>query len=210
MTRILALALAAALAAGPYLPANDQPDGDGSAQSERPAARAFVSEDASDPEADEIFDLIRAGGREPANLHRALAVAPKVGVPVIELALAIRHSTAVDPRHRELMILRTVQLEGGHYEFVAHKKLARRYGMTAGEIDAIKEWQGSDLFDEKDRAVLAYADELAKRIDVPDAVFDRLRERFSPREIVELTIAAGFYTGMARITSGLDVALDAQ
>lgn len=173
-----------------------------------PPARAFVDEHACGDAAGELFGKIRSTGREPVNLHRVLAVAPDVGGAMVDLALVLRQSTLVSPEYRELMILRTAQLEGGHYEFAAHSKIALSSGLTSAQIAALETWTGGDLFTERHCAILGYADALAARARVPDAVYFNLARYFSPNEIVELTIAAGFYACVSRISCGLAVALD--
>jgi alkylhydroperoxidase family enzyme len=52
----------------------------------------------------------------------------------------------------------------------------------------------ADCFDEKERAVLAYADCLALQAGrTPDAVFDKLKSFLSDEEILELTYIACLY-----------------
>ena len=58
---------------------------------------------------------------------------------------------------RELGILRTGYAQGSQFVFSQHCKAARRFGLSDEKIAAIPHWQVSSLFDEKERAILAWS-----------------------------------------------------
>jgi AhpD family alkylhydroperoxidase len=64
--------------------------------------------------------------------------------------------------------------------------LIERVGLE--KLDALPEWRTSPLFDDRERAALAYVEEATREKRVSDATFDRIRKHFSDREIVELTV----------------------
>lgn len=171
-------------------------------------ARIFVSGEPQDAAAAEVFTAIRARGGEPVTMHRALAAAPKVLAAVYNLAVTLRHTTSMSRVIGELIILRTVQLEGGHYEFAAHKRLALQLGLTEAHVSSLDDWRNATIFTSKERAVLAYADALATRKDVPDEVFEALRAHFSDKEIIELTVTTGFYVLATRFSSGVKMKIE--
>lgn len=53
---------------------------------------------------------------------------------------------------------------------------------------ALADWRSSDVFDDRERAALAYAEEATRQRVVSDATFEELRKHFSDREIAEVTI----------------------
>jgi alkylhydroperoxidase family enzyme len=55
------------------------------------------------------------------------------------------------------------------------------------KFQALPNWRTSPLYDERERAALAYVEEATKNREVQDATFAALRKHFSEREIVELT-----------------------
>lgn len=67
------------------------------------------------------------------------------------------------------------------------------------------DWQSFDVFDEKLRAVLAYADAMTRDIKVPDDVFDAIWPHFDERQIVELTANIGFYNLVSRFLEALKI-----
>jgi alkylhydroperoxidase family enzyme len=56
------------------------------------------------------------------------------------------------------------------------------------KFDALADWRESDVFDDRERAALAYAEEATRERVVSDETFGTLRKRFSEREIAEITI----------------------
>ncbi len=173
----------------------------------RPIARAFVTDEAETPGSASYFEMLRRAGREPIALHRVVAMAPEVGTAFTALALALRTKAVVARDARELIILRTAQLEGGEYEFAAHREMALASGISEAQIAGLAGWReaGPDLFSPRHRAVLAYANALASRTLVADGCYHALTAHFSPAEIVELTMTAGFYAAVARFTNGLNI-----
>lgn len=74
------------------------------------------------------------------------------------------------------------------------RAVQKRLGME--KFAALGEWEGSELFDDRERAVLSYVDELQRTRDVSDETFEGLRKHLSERQIVEVVVAnaiSGFY-----------------
>jgi alkylhydroperoxidase family enzyme len=55
------------------------------------------------------------------------------------------------------------------------------------KFQALPEWRTSPLFDDRERAALAYVEEATRSKKVSDPTFDALRKHFSERQVVELT-----------------------
>lgn len=63
-----------------------------------------------------------------------------------------------------------------------------KVGLTREKIDAALGTGDAGVLSERERIALGYADRVsATPVDVPDDFFARLQQRFSEREIVELT-----------------------
>ncbi len=70
---------------------------------------------------------------------------------------------------------------------------------------ALANWSSSNLFTEKQRALLAYVDAMTRDIDVPDAIFAEVRQYFGERQIVELTMLISAYNMLTRFLKALKV-----
>lgn len=100
----------------------------------------------------------------------------------------------LDPKLRELALTRTGFVAGSQFVFSQHCKAARRVGVSDTQLEAIPAWATSDEFSPAERAVLAYADELALADGrVHDATFAALSKHLSEVEIIELTYGVASY-----------------
>ena len=138
------------------------------------------------------------------NVYRLLLHSPPLAETWFEHNNAVRWDTGLDGRLREMVIIRIGYLARARYVIGQHvPKLALAEGLSLAECEALKEWQGSNLFSPRDRAVLAYADAMTRDIEVPDAVFEPLREYFDDRQLVELTVLIGTYAMHVRVFEAL-------
>jgi alkylhydroperoxidase family enzyme len=174
-----------------------------------PTARVPAQAHPADPEAAAWLDTIRAKGNQTINLQLVSALSPKLGKARGALATTIRYESVVPRPLRELTIMRTAQLMGGEYELHQHTPAARACGYSQAQLDALARWQGSDLFNEKERALLAYVDQIVRiGSEVDDKTFAELARLFNAQEIVEVTMIAGSYMGTAMLTNALRVRID--
>jgi alkylhydroperoxidase family enzyme len=110
---------------------------------------------------------------------------------------------------RELAILRAGFARGSRFVYSQHCKGARAAGLPEAKIGAIPAWSSSDAFDQKERAVLAYVDEIVLADGrVQDATFSRLQQHFQDEAILELTYVVGLYLTYATITRALRLEYD--
>jgi alkylhydroperoxidase family enzyme len=114
----------------------------------------------------------------------------------------------LDPRLRELAILRVARLTKARYEREQHEAIARGLAMPDLQIEAVKKWQGSKHFDKREQAVLQYTDEVTEQIRAKNSTYKKLQAFLSEREIVELTLTIGFYNMVSRFLEALEVDLD--
>ena len=100
----------------------------------------------------------------------------------------------LDPKLRELGLVRAGFAGGSQFVFSQHCKAARAAGLSDEQIRAIPAWSGSDAFSPLERAVLGYTDELILANGrVQDDSFQRLHDALSDEEILELTYAVCSY-----------------
>lgn len=60
-------------------------------------------------------------------------------------------------------------------------------GIGLDKFNDLPKWRTSPLFDDRERAALAYVEEATRNKTVCDATFETLRKHFDDREIVEIT-----------------------
>ncbi len=175
------------------------------ARAEGPVARVpAVRENSTDPDLKAIFDNARKRGGQVINLVLVKGNAPKLARASSAMAYAIRFDTKTPRPLVELAILRTAHLWKGDYEMNQHRPIMRACGYTPQQIEAVGNWRASTLFNERQRALLAYVDEAA-RGDVDDATFAAFEKFFDTQEIVEITITVNIYVGTALFTRALRI-----
>ncbi len=167
----------------------------------------LVSDRPGDPELARIFADLRRQGREPSNLYRTLGHAPRMLAAWVGLAWPLRAEPSVPRALRELMIMRAAQLTAAEYEWAHHWRMAVAAGVPEAKLLALAGWRSSELFEAAERAALAYTEGIVAH-DVGDDVLGEVRHLFSPAEVIELTLTAGFYACVARVLHALRVDLE--
>ncbi len=151
--------------------------------------------------------LAELGGR-PINLYRTLAAHPALLDTWMEYAWGLRGAAETPRSLRELVILRIAQLTGATYEWAAHVEMARAAGVGETAIDTLDRWRESEIFDERERAALACAEAMHAG-DLDDAAFEALNACFTDAQVVEVTLTASTYLGLATLLNALRIPADA-
>lgn len=162
-----------------------------------------------DPIMQEMFAKRRAAGGAIINLQLVTGHAPKFARAAAAMAFTIRFDAVTPRRLIELTIMRTAQIVGSAYEINQHKPLMRMCGYSDAQIAALPAWKTSTLFDDKERAVLGYVEQMAHGGDVDDAAFASLQKFFTPQEIVEISYTVGGYYANGLLTKALKIEVEA-
>ncbi len=164
--------------------------------------------DEAPPEVKEVFQKIEDNGAKIINLYKAVANSPKVLLNFIRLGNSILRRMGLSPKWRELVILRVAKLTNSEYEWAQHTSLALETGVSQEQLDAIGDWKSSSKFNDEERAILQYTDEVVQNVSATDPTFSTLKKFFDEQTIVELTLTAGFYGMVARVLVPLQVEID--
>ena len=77
-------------------------------------------------------------------------------------------------------------------------------GCPDAKLDALGDWKNSALFDEREKAALAFTDLMATDgQSVDDAAFTRAASIFNSQEMLELATMVGYYIGNCRRVNAL-------
>jgi alkylhydroperoxidase family enzyme len=173
-------------------------------------ARVSLVSEEDHPELSELMGQIRGARRgRLINVYRLLLHSPALAEAWFGLNNAVRWKTQLDGRLRELVIIRVGSLCRAPYILRQHiPKLALAEGLQPAEWEALSSWRESSLFNERERAALAYADVLTETTAASDATVSGLKPFFDERQIVELTVLIGAYNMHARVLNALDLDLE--
>ncbi len=91
----------------------------------------------------------------------------------------------------ELVRLRASQLNGCAYCVNMHANDARQAGETEQRLQCLSVWRETSFFTPRERAALAWVESLTllPQEGAPQARFESLREQFTDKEMVDLTLA---------------------
>ncbi len=159
----------------------------------------YVDPESAAPEVREIFRKLEQNGARILNLYRMLGHSRAGLLPFIKLGNSMMTKAELDGKLREIVILRMAVLGGSRYEWEQHVAIARDAGVAEAQIADVTQWEGSSAFDEREKAVLTFADEMSKDGDVTDETFARVGGFLSTTEIVELTLSTAFWRAMAGV-----------
>jgi 4-carboxymuconolactone decarboxylase len=151
---------------------------------------------------DEIAARLAELGADVSDLYRALGNHPPLLEAWLDFAWSLRDDAGTPRSTRELMILRSAQLQRAGYQWHDHVTIARAAGVDEGQIAAVEDWRRSTLFDEPTRVALALVEEVTAG-EVSDETLGFLAGLFSPAERVELILTAAFYSMAPRVVTAL-------
>ena len=105
----------------------------------------------------------------------------------------VSQKAGIEPRLLHLLKIRASQINGCAFCIDMHVKEARKDGMGNQWLSLITAWRESSVYDEKERAVLAWTESLTNlsQTGAPDGDFAALKPHFNDDEIVNLTVAIG-------------------
>lgn len=164
-----------------------------------------------DPLPKEVQDLfaerLKRSGRI-LNIHHTFGHAPKMSRASMQMAMALRFEASTPRLFIEIAIVRAAQNAKGKYELQQHVPMLLAEGFSRKKLAALSKWRKSKLFDDKERALLAYTDEVSNYGNVGDKTFKALERHFTPQQIMELTFAIGSYYGTALMMNALKIKLE--
>lgn len=117
------------------------------------------------------------------------AANPDAMQPWVELGKTIQAS-GLDPRLRELVMMRAAQINGCTFCMHHHLADARKFGETEDRLHLLNAWPESGLYTDRERAALAWTEALTmvSKTHAPDDVYERVQAHFSEEEQVHLTL----------------------
>jgi alkylhydroperoxidase family enzyme len=145
----------------------------------------------------------------PLNLFRMMAGGEGLLRAFVQLGNHILFKSKLSPVLREIAILRVGALSNARYEVFQHERIARGLGMSDALIAAIRVGPDDPAFDELQRLVMRYTDEVVREVRASDAAFDALRAGLSLQELQELTVTIGYYMTASRFLENFDIDIEA-
>jgi AhpD family alkylhydroperoxidase len=127
---------------------------------------------------------------QPRIDYRKYAQQPLQSMFALEKYIA---ESGLDPKLVHLVKMRASQINGCAYCLDMHSIDARVAGETEQRLYTLDAWRETPFFNNRERAALAWTEALTliSETHAPDAVFEELKQHFSEKEIVDLTLGIG-------------------
>ncbi|KJK23275.1 alkylhydroperoxidase [Burkholderiaceae bacterium 16] len=117
---------------------------------------------------------------------------PELSKKLMELN-ALFQNTTIEQPIRELVEIRASQLNGCAFCVDMHIKMAKIHGERELRLHHVAIWRESTLFSPRERAALAWTEELTNipAQGVSDEIYERVRTQYSEKELSDLTFLVG-------------------
>jgi alkylhydroperoxidase family enzyme len=113
----------------------------------------------------------------------------------------------LNPRERELAVLRVGWLCRAPYEWCQHVDIAKRYGVTAEEVERATRGSSAPGWTEHEAAIVRGVEELLGDQSISDDTWDVLARTWTERQLLEFLAVVGYYVSIAYSQNALRMRL---
>ncbi|MGV9882097.1 carboxymuconolactone decarboxylase family protein [Streptomyces sp. NPDC003006] len=129
------------------------------------------------------------------------AAGPRGHRALLDADRALREEALIDSRLRELVLIRTAQLNGCAHSLERHTKEALRLGESPERLTQLPAWRDSPLFTPTARAALALTETVTRL--PPDGVgqdiYDDAENVLGPRNLAHLVLTVALANALDRV-----------
>jgi uncharacterized peroxidase-related enzyme len=153
-----------------------------------------------------VYDkFLRDRGNVPY-FFRTLAHRPEIFRTATAHMHAVLQTGTLPTKLKELVVVRTSQMNCTAYCLASHTAISLRLGWTHEHLAALSDWQNSILFSEAEKVVLELAEAMTlDSLHYGDDQLARLKRFYSEGEIVELMAAIGLFNYFNRFNNLLEM-----
>jgi 4-carboxymuconolactone decarboxylase len=141
----------------------------------------------------------------PINLFKALANTPKGGDLVARLGGVILYQTRLDPKLRELAILRAAHMAGSDYEVGHHERIGRDVGLTEAQLAAVRNDGDIHLLPQPERIVTQWSEEVVLERRASSSLVREALALFGEEQTAELGLTVAYYLMVAFFLNSFEV-----
>ena len=167
-----------------------------------------LSDDELSPEQMEMTKHYRRGGVLP-NVFRIALRHTKLFKAYKPFGLFTQALSSVDPRAREIAILRVAWNNNAEYEWTHHVRIALdETNLTETDIANIKIGVEAEAWSELDRAIISLVDQLREKSNIDDATYELLMNEMGEHKFTELLYTIGNYDMVSKALNVFGVPLE--
>lgn len=148
------------------------------------------------------------GKMPPLNIFRMMAGGEGLLQAFTRMGNYLLFKSKLNPVLREIAIVRAGVLSKAKYEVYQHERISRDLGMSDALIKGIHAGPEDGAFNELQKMVMRYTDDVVKNVRASDATYKPLAEKLSLQEMQELTVTIGYYMMVSRFLETFDVDIE--
>jgi uncharacterized peroxidase-related enzyme len=151
-----------------------------------------------------LYDKAFAQRGNVPNMFRVMAHRPEIFATMQAHFAAVLNTGTVSTRLKELIIVRTSQVNSTPYCLASHTILARALGWSDDQLAHLADWPMRNDFTPAEKAALRLAETVTRDAHaLSDEQFAELRTYYAEGEIVELLCAIGLFNYFNRFNNAL-------
>jgi alkylhydroperoxidase family enzyme len=117
-------------------------------------------------------------------------------------------ASTLEPRTRELLILRVASLRDAEYEWVQHKVIGADAGLTDDEVARVAEGPDAPGWSTLDAALVRAVDELVGDARITEPTWAELSAHLGDQQLMDLVFTVGAYDLLAMAIKSFGIELD--
>jgi uncharacterized peroxidase-related enzyme len=158
------------------------------------------------PELREVYDKFLHDRGNVPYFFRTLAHRPEIFRTATAHMHAVLQTGTLPTKLKELVVVRTSQLNSTNYCLASHTALSLRLGWTPEHLEALKTWRESSMFSEAEKEAIHLAEMMTLHShEYSEEDLARLKRFYSEGEIVELMAAIGLFNYFNRFNNILQM-----
>jgi uncharacterized peroxidase-related enzyme len=158
------------------------------------------------PEMAALYDKAFVQRGNVPNMFRVMAHRPEIFATMQAHFGAVLNTGTVPTKLKELIIVRTSQVNVTPYCLASHTLLAKGMGWTDDQLAHLADWPLREDFTPAEKAALRLAETVTRDAhSLSDEQFAELRSFYSEGEIVELLCAIGLFNYFNRFNNALEM-----
>ncbi len=147
----------------------------------------------------------RASGGRPPHVFTTLARNRGLFRRWLWFAGGLMPGGKLPRKDTELVILRVAHNTDCGYEWSHHERLGQRAGLSAEEVERVRQGAGAEGWTPRQQNFLRAADEMHADGEIGDELWTRLAAEFDDRLLIELCLLIGHYEMLAMTLNTLRV-----
>jgi alkylhydroperoxidase family enzyme len=126
------------------------------------------------------------GKNSPVNLLGILMYNQGTLGPFLDYWVTSKKKMGLSVREQELVILRMALHYKCNYVWKHHVPVAIEFGVTAGELESVREYPLPDGFNPREEALLVMTDYMIRDRNLSDEIYNRYAPKLKDSELVDL------------------------